>query len=81
MQERLVEVFSARGRKQSVLLSHPCPAALQPLEETAAVTPSAAVQERGLSEEPGSGRGLWSSGPEAGEAPLPPVPAVQSHQA
>ena len=80
MQEMLIQVFSTRGRKQSVLLFCPCLAALQPLEETVAAGPSAVGREKGLTKEPGSGRGLWSDAPVAGEDPLLPDPGVQSHQ-
>lgn len=63
-----------------MLLFHPRLAALQPLEEMAAAGPSAVAWEKGLIKEPGSGRGLWSGAPVAGEDPLPPDPGVQSHQ-
>lgn len=63
-----------------MLLFHSRLTALQPLEETVAVGPSAVFWEKGLTEEPISGRGLWGAAPVAGEAPLPPDPGGQSHQ-
>lgn len=70
MQVMLTQVFSATGREQSLSLIHPCLAALQPLEETAAAGPSAVFREKGLTEGPSSGE-AGGSVPLRQESPPP----------